>query len=286
MMVSNRVAARGSGVSTPGPLVARSRVELRNVSHAFAGPAGAALPVLADVSLSIPDGQFVSLIGPSGCGKSTLLNMVAGFLAPSSGEVVYDGEPVAGINRDTGYLTQRDTLLPWRTVRSNVALPLRFRGSSKDETAKLVDEALERVGLADFKNAFPGQLSGGMRSRVMIARTLVYKPRTQLLDEPLGALDALLRMQMQEQLLQMWRWHQSTVMFVTHDIEEALALSDRVVVFSARPARVLADIPISIERPRDPRHDTTLIELYSQIWGLLQHQLDIQAAVTNSAVTT
>jgi NitT/TauT family transport system ATP-binding protein len=260
-----------------------SRVELRDVSHSFPG-SGYALPVLKDVTLSIPDGQFVSLIGPSGCGKSTLLNLVAGFLKPSSGEVLYDGKPVTGVNRDTGYLTQRDTLLPWRTVRSNVSLPLRFRGTDKEETTRLVDEALEQVGLEQFAKSFPGQLSGGMRSRVMIARTLVYKPRTQLLDEPLGALDALLRTQMQKNLLEMWTWHQSTVMFVTHDIEEALALSDRIVVFSARPARVLADIPINVERPRDPRHDPVLIDHYTQIWGLLQDQLDIQAEVATAGI--
>jgi NitT/TauT family transport system ATP-binding protein len=249
-------------------------VELRSVTHAFPGTKGkAVVDVLDDVSLTVAPGEFVALIGPSGCGKSTLLNLVGGLLRPDEGEVVYDGAAVGGVNTDVGYMTQRDTLLPWLTVEANVALPLRFRRQSKEQQRELVAAGLERMGLGGFAHSYPGQLSGGMRSRVMIARTLVYRPRTILMDEPLGALDALLRLKMQDELLDMWRREAATVLYVTHDIEEALALADRVIVFSARPARVLCDLAVPGDRPRDTRRDQELVAMYDKVWTTLREEL-------------
>lgn len=249
-------------------------VEVRSVTHAFPGIKGkAVVDVIADVSLTVAPGEFVALIGPSGCGKSTLLNMVGGLIRPDEGEVVHDGTVVDGVNTDVGYMTQRDTLLPWLTVEANVALPLRFRREGKDQQRELVTAGLDRMGLGGFAQSYPGQLSGGMRSRVMIARTLVYRPRTILMDEPLGALDALLRLKMQDELLEMWRRESATVLYVTHDIEEALALADRVTVFSARPARVLCDLTVPGSRPRDTRRHADLVAMYEKIWTTLREEL-------------
>jgi len=250
-------------------------VEVRSISHTFPATKGnEPVAVLDDVSLSIAPGEFVALIGPSGCGKSTLLNMVGGLIRPDEGEVVYAGSAVGAVNTDVGYMTQRDTLLPWLTVEANVALPLRFRREGKADIKGLVTDALDRMGLGGFARSYPGQLSGGMRSRVMIARTLVYRPRTILMDEPLGALDALLRLKMQDELLEMWRRESATVLYVTHDIEEALALADRVFVFSARPARVLAELAVPGERPRDTRREKDLVAMYDVVWKTLREELD------------
>ncbi|HMG44246.1 MAG TPA: ABC transporter ATP-binding protein [Acidimicrobiales bacterium] len=256
-------------------------LELRGVSLAYPGPGGAPpAPVLQDVDLSLRPGERVALIGPSGCGKSTLLNMIGGLLEPDEGQVTYDGGPIAGVNTDVGYMTQRDTLLPYRTVEANVALPLKFRHERPDDIRRRVDETLEQVGLSGFGRAYPGQLSGGMRSRAMIARTLVYRPRTLLMDEPLAALDALLRQKMQSWLLEMWGRESMTVLYVTHEIEEALLLADRIVVFSRRPARVLLDLAVTAGKPRDTRRDPDLIALHDLVWETLRDQLEAPSDAT------
>ena len=179
-------------------------------------------------------GEFLAVVGPSGCGKSTLLNMAAGLLAPSAGKVFYRGAPVRSPNTDVGYLTQRDTLLPWRTVEDNVAIALELRGESRADRHRTAHAWLDRVGLSGFEKSYPAQLSGGMRRRACLARTLAYEPETILMDEPFGALDAQLRLVMHDELLKLWTGTRKTIVFVTHDLAEALTLADRVAVFSPR----------------------------------------------------
>jgi NitT/TauT family transport system ATP-binding protein len=256
-------------------------LELHGVSHAYGGGYGGAplVPVLEDIEFSVRPGEFVALIGPSGCGKSTLLHMIGGLLRPKTGQVRYDGRPIVGVNTDVGYMTQRETLLPHRTVEANVALPLKFRHMDKAKVDREVAATLLQVGLDGFNRAYPGQLSGGMRSRAMIARTLVYHPRTLLMDEPLGALDALLRQRMQDWFLDLWSRDSPTVLYVTHEIEEALLLADRILVFSRRPAHLLLDLRVEAERPRDTRRNPDLVKLHDLIWEALRDQVDVEEQV-------
>lgn len=200
---------------------------------------GAVTRAIDNITLSIPAGDFVSLVGPSGCGESTLLNLAAGLLKPDTGLLEYAGTSLAGPNTRVGYLTQEDALLPWRAVLANVALPLEVRGIRRRERLEEARRLLARVGLRGFEKHFPAQLSGGMRKRVALARTLIYRPETLLLDEPFGALDAQTRLVIQKQLLELVRGLGLTVLLATHDLNEAISLSDTIVAFSRRPARVL-----------------------------------------------
>ncbi len=209
------------------------------------------LHAMGPTNLQVRKGEFLVIIGPSGCGKSTLLNMVAGTLRPSSGSVTYDGAPVTGANRDVGYITQKNYCLPWRTVEANVRLPLEFRRVPKTEMKERVAHAIAQVGLSGFERAYPRQLSGGMLQRVMIARTLAYAPHTYLMDEPFGSLDAQLRLKMHAELLKLWEQTGATFVFVTHDLQEAITLGDRVLVMSKRPGRPKLIVDIDLPRPRD-----------------------------------
>jgi len=206
---------------------------------------------LSRVDLEVREGEFVALLGPSGCGKSTLLNMVAGLIKPTKGEILYRGATLTGPNTNIGYMTQRDSILPWRTVAQNIALPLQIRRVPKKERTQRVAQYVEMVGLTGFEHAYPSALSGGMRKRVGLAQAMVYEPETLLLDEPFGALDAILRLRMQAELLALIDKLGATVLFVTHDMDEAITLADRVVVMSARPARIVDDINVSLPRPRN-----------------------------------
>lgn len=231
---------------------------------------------LADVHLKIKAGEFICVLGPSGCGKSTLLNMTAGLMRPSGGQVRYRGQPVNGVNTRVGYVTQRDNLLPWRTVRQNVAVPLEIRGVKRSERERLIAEIIQKVGLAGFEDHFPGELSGGMRKRVTLARTLIYNPETLLMDEPFGALDAQLKLIMQEELLRLWEASGSTIIFVTHDLSEAVTLADRVVVLSARPGRIKLIQEIDLPRPRDvfTVHSSQRFgELFQLIWQAMREEI-------------
>ena len=220
--------------------------QFNNVSKGFGG-----LLAVRDLQLDIREGEFTCVVGPSGCGKSTLLNMLSGLDAPTSGVVLYEGAPVLSANHEGGYITQRDLLLPWRTVTENIKFPLEVRGWEKQAIRKRVAEVLETVGLTEAANAYPYQLSGGMRKRVSIGRVLAYEPSVLLMDEPFGSLDALLRMQMHDELLRIWQARQTkSVIFVTHDLAEAITLADRVVVMSGRPGTITLDLPIDIARPR------------------------------------
>ena len=230
------------------------------------------LHAMGPTTLQVRQGEFLAIVGPSGCGKSTLLNMAAGTLRPSSGSVTYQGKNLAGINRDVGYITQKNFCLPWRTVEQNVRLPLEFRGVPASERAGRVERALHQVGLAGFEKAYPRQLSGGMLQRVMIARTLAYEPRAYLMDEPFGSLDAQLRMRMHGELLKLWHATGATFVFVTHDLQEAITLADRVVVMSRRPGQPKLIVDIDLPRPRDVvdvHADPAFGSYFKQLWAAL-----------------
>jgi len=241
-------------------------LSIEGVDHAF-DLDGQTLPVLDQVSLDVAPGEFVALIGPSGCGKSTLLRLVAGLEPPRSGHILADGEAVTGPDPSRVVVFQDPTLYPWRTVRDNVALGLEARGLLKRHQAR-IDDAITRVGLAGFESAYPQQLSGGMAQRAALARALVNDPRLLILDEPLGKLDSITRLSMQSEIASLWQRSGFTTLLVTHDIEEALFLATRIVVFSPRPARIIADFPV--ERPY-PRHrgDPVLSQLRHRTMGLL-----------------
>lgn len=205
---------------------------------------------LQGLNLDVEEGTFLTVLGRSGCGKSTLLNMLAGLTQPTSGRIEYRGRPVSGPHHDLAYLTQHDTLMPWRDLQRNIEMPLEVRGVARAERAEVARELIQRVGLAGFEKHYPRELSGGMRRRAGLARMLSAEPDTFLLDEPFGALDAQLRAELQAELLRLWHGSGKTVVFITHDLEEALLLGDRVIVLGPR-GRVLLDQEIGLSRPRD-----------------------------------
>jgi NitT/TauT family transport system ATP-binding protein len=241
-------------------------LDIQNVSHGFLFH-GHALPVLHDVSLRAAPGEFVALLGPSGCGKSTLLRLVAGLDAPRRGRVTVDDVDVVGPDPSRVVVFQDPTLFPWRTVWDNAALGLEAQGRLRRAHGR-VDDALALVGLTEFAKAYPHQLSGGMAQRAALARALVNDPRLLILDEPLGKLDSLTRLQMQGELTRLWRQRGFTTLMVTHDVEEALLLANRVVVFSDRPARVRAELAVDLPWPRH-RDDKRLLALRHEALGLL-----------------
>jgi NitT/TauT family transport system ATP-binding protein len=232
------------------PDVTRALVAIRGVSQRF-GSDGAAVAALEGVSLDVPDGQFAALVGPSGCGKSTLLSIVAGLRSPSSGEVLCGGERITKpMPRKVGMIFQEANLLPWLSALDNVAFPLKLRGVSKAERLAQAARMLELTGLDGFESRLPHQLSGGMKQRVAIARGLVQDPAVLLMDEPFASLDEQTRMVLGDELLRIWSETKKTVLFVTHSLNEAVYLADRVVVLSARPGRLVDDVPVDLPRPR------------------------------------
>ena len=240
------------GVLNEPTAAVRTKIVFRDVSKQFAPKRGGS-PVLAvdDVTLEIRDKAFVCLVGPSGCGKSTLLNLLAGFELPDTGQVLLDGAPISAPGPDRGMVFQENALFPWLTVLGNVCYGPQRRGLAADEYLPAAKAILQQVGLSRFLESYPNELSGGMRQRVAIARALVNKPSVLLLDEPFGALDAQTRATMQELLLEVWEKEHRTVLFVTHDVDEAIFMADRVVVMSRRPGRILVDIEVGLVRPRE-----------------------------------
>ncbi|CCJ51842.1 ABC-transporter, ATP-binding component [Bordetella parapertussis Bpp5] len=250
-------------------------IELKHVGKVYQAR-NATVHAVGEVSLRIDDGEFVAIVGPSGCGKSTLLNMIAGFLPPTTGTVRVAGAPVAGqVPPALGYIFQKDTLLPWFNVRKNVALGLRFQGVDSARIARRVDELLELGHLSGFANAYPHQLSGGMRRRVALLMSLAVEPRILLLDEPFGALDTHTKTHLHRELGEIWRKLGQTIVMVTHDLDEAITLADRVVVLSGPPSRVLLDERIAIAHPRDvfTLRDTPQFTAHMRsLWAVLGQQ--------------
>ena len=247
-------------------------IHISGLSHEYRRD-GTGVAALQDINLDIPAGQFVSLVGVSGCGKTTLLDILSGLLERQTGQVLLAGQPPAAGRRDSARMFARDALLPWRTAAGNVDFALATRLNDAAERAERVLRLLRSVGLADFQDALPAELSQGMRQRVALARTFSLRSRFVMLDEPFGALDALTKIALQDQLIELWRQvPNSTVVLVTHDLAEAVALSDRVVVLSPRPGRIVADLKIDLPRPRNVRalqsHEA-FHELVAQLWGTL-----------------
>jgi NitT/TauT family transport system ATP-binding protein len=244
--------------------------------HAKDNP-GQRYTAVADTTLRIRAGEFVSVVGPTGCGKSTLLNVAAGLLAPSSGAVKVFGQPLAGINTRAGYMFQSDALMPWRSARDNVMVGLQYRGVPDGEAAAQAEAWLARVGLAGFGDRYPHQLSGGMRKRAALAQTLVLDPDIILMDEPFSALDVQTRQLMENEVLDLWASRKKAVLFITHDLDEAIAMSDRVVVLSAGPAtHPIGEFVIDLPRPRDVAEVRThprFVELHTQIWNVLRDEV-------------
>jgi NitT/TauT family transport system ATP-binding protein len=233
------------------------------------------------LSLGLDQGEFVTVVGPSGCGKSTLLNLVVGLLPPSAGQILFRGRAVNGINPEIGYVTQKDNLLPWRSLIENVELSLEIRGIEKSERRRRAEELIERVGLKGFEDHYPHELSGGMRQRANIIRTLIYDPELILMDEPFGPLDAQTRIVLQEQLLKLWLASKKTILFITHDLVEAITLADRVIVMTARPGRVKHVAAVPIPRPRDVYQIHTSREfrdVYDTLWRELRPEVNMAEA--------
>jgi NitT/TauT family transport system ATP-binding protein len=224
---------------------------LRGLSKTYFDPyAGAHVVAVEDVSLEVREGEFVAIVGPSGCGKTTLLNMVAGFIPPSRGEIVLDGRRVKGPGPDRGVVFQSFALFPWKTVLENVSFGPKMRGAPRAEREQIGREYLALVGLAEVEGRYPMELSGGMQQRVGVARALANRPDVLLMDEPFASVDAQTRMTLQEELTRIWQARRPTVLFVTHDVEEAVFLANRVVVLSRGPGRVVAELPVDLPRPR------------------------------------
>lgn len=252
-------------------------VALQDVTIRFRLADASVFTAVDSASLSVADGEFVSIVGPTGCGKSTLLNAAAGLLTPSSGNVSIFGRPLTDLNRQSGYLFQADALFPWKTARDNVAIGLETAGVSPAAARDRAQTWLARVGLGNFGDRYPHMLSGGQRKRVGLAQVLIRDPKILLMDEPFGPLDAQTRQIMGNLLLDLWGADRKAVLFVTHDLEEAIALSDRVVIMSAGPAaRIIGDWKVPLMRPRDiseVRLDKTFHDLHREIWQMLKDEV-------------
>lgn len=257
----------------------RIRIELRDLSKTFR-EGGREVPAVSGVSLEILDKEFVALVGPSGCGKSTLLNMIGGLVRPSEGRVFIDGAPVGDVPRQVGYVFQKDTVFPWRSVARNVALGLEYRRVPGPERERRVREAIRLAGLTGFEDAFPATLSGGMRQRVALMRTLIVEPEILLMDEPFGALDTHTKLGLHAELLGLWEAKHQTVVFVTHDLSEAITLADRIVVLTRRPGRVKLVHEVKLPRPRDViqlRETDEYAHEYGRIWHVLGEEFATEA---------
>ena len=254
-------------------------IALQGVACTFVSPdaPGQRYTAVENVSLTVADGEFVSVVGPTGCGKSTLLNMVAGLLQPSQGSVHIYGEPLTGVNARAGYMFQTESLMPWRTALQNVMAGLEFRRVEKSTAQAQAEDWLRRVGLGGFGDRYPHQMSGGMRKRASLAQTLVLDPDIILMDEPFSALDIQTRQLMENELLELWQSKKKSVLFITHDLDEAIAMSDRVVILSAGPAsHPIGEFTIDLPRPRDVaeiKMTPRFMELHQAIWAVLREEV-------------
>jgi NitT/TauT family transport system ATP-binding protein len=261
-------------------------IQITGVTRRFLTPEATFHTAMHDFSLTVKRGEFVCVVGPTGCGKSTTLNLVTGLITPSAGQVRVMGQPVNGIDQRVGFVFQSDALFPWRNVLDNVAAGPRYRGVSKAEANDKARHWIARVGLGKFETLYPHQLSGGMRKRVALAQTFINEPEILLLDEPFSALDVQTRTVMQDELLKLWSGTQASVVFVTHDLEEAVALADQVVVLTASPATVKKVHTIDLPRPRvmsDIRYEQKFIDIARHIWDDLREEVQIGQRLLPSA---
>jgi NitT/TauT family transport system ATP-binding protein len=277
---NDRIAVRAAALASWCEKVAESAtgaaIELDRVTKRFVSPTGKSFTALRDLDLSVAAGEFVAVVGPTGCGKSTTLALISGLEPPSLGTIRVFGEPVKSVGRSVGYVFQRDAVFPWKNVLENVAMGPRFRGADNEEANTQAREWIARVGLAGFERYYPHQLSGGMRKRVALAQTLINQPRILLMDEPFSALDVQTRALMENELLELWASTGASVVFVTHDLEEAIGLADRVVVITAGPGTVKGTYRVDLPRPRniaEVRFQPRFIEIYEEVWKDLRDEV-------------
>jgi NitT/TauT family transport system ATP-binding protein len=262
-------------------------IELRGVTKRFATPSGGVYTALRDLDVRIESGEFCAVVGPTGCGKSTTLALVSGLEPVSAGEVLVEGRPVDGLTPGIGYVFQADAIFPWKSVIENVAAGPRYNGASRREARERARDWIGRVGLSGFEDHYPHQLSGGMRKRVALAQTLINEPRIVLMDEPFSALDVQTRTLMENELLGLWSASSASVVFVTHDLEEAISLADRVYVFTAGPGTVKADYRVDLPRPRNVseiRFDAQFRRIYEEVWSDLRDEVLVSYERQKSAV--
>ena len=262
------------------PAVDGLAIRVENVTKLFRTPGEGTIAALQNVSIDIGHSEFVTVVGPSGCGKSTLLKLVAGFSPPSAGRIIFQGEEVRGLNTKVGYVPQESKLFPWLTVEENVGFGLDSKRYSRSERERQVSEFIKLAGLAGFEKYYPAQLSGGMSKRASIVRALAYQPPVILMDEPFGPLDAQTRMVLQDELLKIWEQQRQTIVFVTHDLVEAVALADRVVVLTHRPGQIKDIISVTMSRPRnifEIHRQDGFDDAYGRLWNIFRHELMIGA---------
>jgi len=255
-------------------------IKIQSVSKSFQTPTQKNLGALSEIDLDIGQGEFVTVVGPSGCGKSTLLKLIAGFSPCSAGRILFQSEEVRGLNTKVGYVPQESKLFPWLTVEENVGFGLNPKRFSRADRQRQVDHFIKLAGLAGFEKYYPAQLSGGMGKRASIVRALAYEPPVILMDEPFGPLDAQTRMVLQDELLKIWEQQRQTIVFVTHDLVEAVALADRVVVMTHRPGRIKDIIQVPMARPRnifEIHRQEGFGEAHSRLWNIFRHELNIGA---------
>jgi len=261
------MADRGGGVM--------GKLEIRNLSKAFPREDGSSLVVLDNISLEVQDKEFVCILGSSGCGKTTLLRMIAGLDSAESGSIVLDGEKMKGTDARVGMVFQEYSLFPWRSVIDNIAFGLEMQGMTKDDRYRLAERYLKLVNLTQFRDSYPSELSGGMRQRVAVARALALDPVLLLMDEPFGALDAQTRNMLQKELLEIWEATKKTVVFITHSVDEAVFLSDRIIVLTPRPGRICQVFPVDLSRPRD-RTSPAFAQVRREVLDLINLNCSIQ----------
>jgi len=281
-----REQTAGAPLSIARPATQPAAIEMSGVDRSFQIPDGTLVQTLSNFNLSVAPGEFVAIVGPTGCGKSTTLNLITGLARPDAGRVKVLGRPVDGIDPDVGFVFQVDALFPWRSVLGNVSAGLRYRGVSKKEANEAALDWIAKVGLKRFANHYPHQLSGGMRKRVALAQTFISQPKILLMDEPFSSLDVQTRTFMQDELLNLWSSLGASVVFVTHDLEEAVALADRVVVLTARPATVKSSYRIDLPRPRvmgEIRYDARFMDMCRTIWADLKDEA--QAGMDGSTLS-
>jgi len=257
----------------PSPASEPAKIALSGIGKRFSRDKEATeFEVLKDIDLTASEGEFISIVGPSGCGKSTILKLISGLMRPSSGHVMVDGQTVTESPVGVGFMFQSDALLPWATVSENIAIGIDLGNAGQEDRQGRISALIRLVGLQGFEHAYPASLSGGMKQRVALARTLAYEPSVFLMDEPFGALDAQTKIILGREFLRIWSEHRKTVLFVTHDIVEAITMADRVIVMSRGPGKIIADFSIDLERPRDfvqTRATREFAEIYEKVWGKL-----------------